>query len=371
MIKEKINVICKDENISCENINETSEQITELEEDNEELGLKLVGWEITRRCNLSCPHCYTAAATTNQAVPEFSTDECYKIIDDIARLGAEMIGFTGGEPLLRNDLENLIAYAKSLGIRSTLTTNGLLLNENRARSLKEAGLEAIQVSIDGSNPYRNAKIRKCLESDFEVIVNNIRSCQKLKIPVNLAMLLCSETLDDAAPYLDFADELGIKIVRFCGFVPVGRGKKCDISERFLFTNSDLDELREFIDYATDRETPKVLFDPAFGSIPPYHCFHTCIAGTVQFYLDTLGNVYPCTSMLNSQFLVGNIHDRSLEDIYKDDRMRPTHNFSESSLKGSCAACEHLSDCHGACRGITLAHTGDVHASFPYCLKQHS
>lgn len=349
-------------------IDEDSDEIVESEECTEELSLKLVGWEITRRCNLSCPHCYTAAANADQAVPEFSTDECYKIIDDISNLGAEMIGFTGGEPLLRNDLEDLVGYAKSLGIRSTLTTNGLLLNETRVKSLKEAGLQAIQISLDGSNPCRNAHIRKCLDSDFDIIVNNIRSCQKLGMPLNLAMLLCSETLDDAAPYLNFAEELGVKTVRFCGFVPVGRGKKCDISERFLFSKSDLENLKVFVENAMERETPRVLFDPAFGSIPPYHCFHTCIAGTIQLYLDTLGNVYPCTSMINSQFLVGNIHDRSLEDIYNDDRMRPTSNFSEACLKGRCASCENLSDCHGACRGITLAHTGDLHNSFPYCLK---
>lgn len=371
MIKEKDNIIEQNENISSEGIDQNSQESTEKsdsEEWNPEIGLKMVGWEITRRCNLSCPHCYTAAATSEQAIPELSTEQCFRIIEDIAQLGAEIIGWTGGEPLLRRDLEELIAFAKSLGIRSSLTTNGLLLTESRAKSLKEAGLEAVQVSLDGSTPARNANIRKCLDSDFELVLNGVRNSQRLGMRTNLAMLLCAETLDDAPTYLDLAKQLGIKIVRFCGFVPAGRGRKSEIAQKFLFSKTDLARLREFIETAMEGENPRVLFDPAFGSMPPNHYFHKCFAGTGQLYLDTLGNVYPCTSMINPQYLVGNIHVRSIGDIYKDEGMRPTSNFSESCLKGRCTACKHLPNCHGGCRGITLAHTGDIKASFPYCLR---
>lgn len=359
------------ENIYYENTNQSfkeSAKQDKLETLNDETSLKMVGWAITQRCNLSCPHCYTAAATSNQLTPELSTAQCYKIIEDISHLGAKIIGWTGGEPLLRNDLEDLISFAKSLGIRSSVTTNGLLLDEKRAESLKKSGLETVQVSLDGSTPERNAKIRKCSDSDFELVVNAVRNSHKLGMKTNLAMLLCAETLDDAIPYLDLAQQLEIEIVRFCGFVPVGRGKSSEITQRFLLSNTDLIKLREFVDTSMEYENLWVLFDPAFGSLPPDHCFHNCIAGKGQLYLDTLGNVYPCTSMINPQFLVGNIHTRSIEDIYKDARMRPTSNFSETCIKGQCASCEHLVDCHGGCRGITLAHTGDIQASFPYCLK---
>lgn len=371
MIKEKDNVMEENKNIYSQSINQNSQESTEKSDSkdcNQEIGLKMVGWEITRRCNLACPHCYTAAAASDQAIPELSTEQCRRIIEDIARLGAEIIGWTGGEPLLRRDLEDLIAFAKSLGIRSTLTTNGLLLTESRAASLKEAGLVAVQVSLDGSTPARNAKIRKCFESDFELILNGVRNSQKLGMRTNLAMLLSAETLEDALPYLDLARELGINIVRFCGFVPAGRGKKSEIAQRFLFSKTDLARLREFVETALESEKPRVLFDPAFGSMPPGHFFHKCFAGTGQLYLDTLGNVYPCTAMINPQYLVGNIHTRSIEDIYKDEGMRPTSNFSETCLKGRCTTCKHLLNCHGGCRGITLAHTGDIKASFPYCLK---
>jgi len=371
MVNKKAHLIEQDENISFQSINEDSQdpiEKSDLEESNDEINLKMVGWEITRRCNLACPHCYTAAANSDQFVPELSTAQCYKIIEDIARLGVEIIGWTGGEPLLRNDLENLIAYAKSFGIRSGLTTNGLLLSESRAKSLKEAGLEIVQVSLDGSTPARNAKIRECLESDFEIVLNGALNSQKLGMNTNLAMLLCSETLDDASSYLKLAKQVGINTVRFCGFVPVGRGKKTEISQKFLFSKDDLAYLREFAESSIENENLHILFDPAFGSMPPYHYFHSCFAGKGQLYLDTLGNIYPCTSMINPEFLVGNIHNRSIEDIYKDERMRPTSNFSDTCLKGRCTSCEHVINCHGGCRGITHAQTGDIHASFPYCLK---
>lgn len=371
MVKEKDNAIEQNENNYFKSINHNSEKSIEKndsEECNHDMSLKMVAWEITQRCNLACPHCYTAAAASDQSIPELSTDQCYKIIEDIARLGAQIIGWTGGEPLLRKDLEDLIAFAKSLGIRSSLTTNGLLLDESRASSLKEAGLEIVQVSLDGSTPARNAKIRNCSEADFELILNAARNSQRLGMRTNLAMLLCAETLDDAFPYLDLAKQLGIERVRFCGFVPVGRGKKLEITQKYLFSKAHLIQLRKFIKAAMEHENPCVLFDPAFGSMPPDYYFHKCIAGEGHLYLDTLGNIYPCTSMINSQFLVGNIHTQSIEDIYKDEHMRPTSNFSETCLKGRCASCKHLLKCHGGCRGITLAHTGDIQASFPYCLR---
>lgn len=367
MLEEKDNVMEENENIYSENMEEYDAENDD--EENDDMSLKFVGWEITKRCNLACPHCYTAAYSSEQSSPELTTAQCYKIIEDISRLGSQYIGWTGGEPLLRNDLESLISYAKSLGVQSTLTTNGLLLDERRAISLKEAGLEGIQISIDGSNPKRNAKIRKCLESDFELLVNAVRVSQKVGIRTNLAMLLCAENLDDALPYLDFAEELGVELVRFCGFVPVGRGKKSEISQRYLFSNTHLAQLRELSEIAMERENLYVLFGPSFGSMPPNHFFHKCFAGKGQLYLDTLGNVYPCTSMINPQFLVGNIHSQSIEDIYNSENMRPTKNFSETCLNGKCSSCEHILDCHGGCRGITLAHTGDIQGSFPYCLKE--
>jgi radical SAM protein with 4Fe4S-binding SPASM domain len=266
-------------------------------------------------------------------------------------------------------LEYLIAYAKASGIRSGLTTNGLLLNESRALKLKESGLDFIQVSLDGSTPARNSRIRNCKESDFDLVLNGIRNSLKMGIPTNMAMLLCAETLEDALQYIELAKQLGVGIVRFCGFVPTGRGKETEITSRFLFSGAHLSQLRNFVETALQEKEISVIFDPAFGSLPPYHHFHSCNAGVDQLYLDTQGNIYPCTSMIDQQFLVGNIRTQSIEEIYKSEKMRPMCNFSEASLKGRCASCNHLTSCHGGCRGIVLAHTGNINSSFPYCLKQ--
>lgn len=356
------------ENSDLNNANLNNQNAAENEVSHK-IGLNMVGWEITQRCNLTCKHCYTSAAAAGQKVPEMPASECCRIIEEFARLGVKVIGWTGGEPLLRNDLEYLIAYAKASGISSGLTTNGLLLNESRALKLKESGLDFIQVSLDGSTPARNSRIRNCKESDFDLVLNGIRNSLKMGIPTNMAMLLCAETLEDAPKYIELAKQLGVGIVRFCGFVPTGRGKETEITSRFLFSGTHLSRLRNFIETALQEKDISIIFDPAFGSLPPYHYFHSCNAGVDQLYLDTQGNIYPCTSMIDQQFLAGNIRAQSIEEIYNGERMRPMCNFSEASLKGRCASCSHLANCHGGCRGIVLAHTGNINSSFPYCLKQ--
>jgi MoaA/NifB/PqqE/SkfB family radical SAM enzyme len=119
---------------------------------------RLVGWGITNRCNLSCPHCYSSASRARQ--DELTTEECLNLLDSLARMGTKRIGWTGGEPLLRVDLEDLIDRCARLGIESGITTNGVPLTPRRAESLRAAGLGIVQISLDGSTSERNGKIRQ-------------------------------------------------------------------------------------------------------------------------------------------------------------------------------------------------------------------
>ena len=118
---------------------------------------RLVGWEITRACNLRCPHCYSTA--TPGAARGLSTARCLVLVDELSALGTEVTGFTGGEPLLRVHLETISRRARRRGIASSITTNGQLLDARRAASLKRAGVETVQISVDGSTPERNARMR--------------------------------------------------------------------------------------------------------------------------------------------------------------------------------------------------------------------
>ncbi len=327
---------------------------------------EMVAWEITRRCNLTCPHCYTAAS--GKDFPELSTQECRAIIDDLIALGTVTIGWTGGEPLLRDDLEELMIYARDKGgIKSGVTTNGVLLDEKRAHCLKQAGVDSLQISLDGSTAERNHRIRRATAEEFEKTLAAIHICAPLGFRLCIATVLGKENLDDAWEMLKLAHREGVKYFRFCGFVPVGRGKHNSSLERLLF-DSDLLEIRKFVDEAAALDHPKVAFDPAFGPLAPRYDFHVCNAGVHTFYLNCLGDVYPCTSLLNKRFIVGNIKERPLADIWNDPKMTEIAQFLRDQIRGECSSCRHFHSCRGACRGITYAHTGDLFASFPMCLK---
>ncbi|UCB52296.1 MAG: radical SAM protein [Candidatus Zixiibacteriota bacterium] len=328
----------------------------------------VIGWGITRNCNLSCPHCYSAS--TRRLKDELTTRECLKLVDSMIDLGVQTIGWTGGEPLLRYDLEEIVFYAKSKGnIRSGVTTNGIPLTERRALSLRQAGVSFIQISLDGSTPERNAQMRNATKEDFHRIIGALRTCQKLGFKMSLAMMLGVENLDDGPEFIRLARREGVPYVRFCGFVPLGRGRKTEIVRRLCFTQETLPRLKSFFEKALSNSNPIVMPDPGFGPLPTDYCFHPCVSGVKTFYLSSVGDVYPCTSLLDKKFLVGNVRERTLQDLWNDPGMTSLSSFPKEKITGYCSECRYLESCRGGCRGITFAHTNDLHASFPLCLSR--
>lgn len=324
----------------------------------------MAGWGITDRCNLTCPHCYSAAGKKSGA--ELGREECLRIIDDMAELGVQVIGWTGGEPLLRPDLEEFISYAETRGIWSTITTNGVLLDEMRVGSLKQAGVKSIQISLDGSTAERSFKMRRTTDEEFACIMEGIRNCRRFEIKIYLATLLGFENIDDAEAMIALGKREGFACMRFCGFLPMGRGRSKSVQERLHF-NKGLADILTFIKKAMADSTFPVLFDPGCGPLPPDYEFHACVAGKETFYLKPNGDVYPCTSLIFPRYKIGNLHERSLGEIWNDPAMAAAAEFPTEQITGVCRGCDNLARCHGACRGAALAYTGDINASLPTCL----
>jgi len=325
---------------------------------------RLVGWGLTNRCNLSCPHCYSSS--TKASSEELSTEECFAILDSLAGMGTERIGWTGGEPLLRLDLESLIARGVARGIQSGVTTNGIPMTPQRAESLRKAGLKSVQISLDGSTSARNARIRGASASDFDRVLRAIRLSQDAGFTVDMAMLVGRETLDDVRDYLDLASRMGVAGVRFCGFVPWGNGRSDDARER-LDLRGRLAELGALIEDLQGRESPVAMFDPGFGPLPPDYDYHDCIAGMEFLYIAPAGDVYPCTSLLGERFRVGNVRGRPIEALWEDPTMTAVALHPKERITGPCRECGMFERCHGGCRGITVAYTGDMDSSFPACI----
>lgn len=328
-----------------------------------------IAWGITDRCNLACPHCYSSAKKS--APDELSTQECKEIIDVLSEVGLGTIGWTGGEPLLRKDLEELMLYAREKGnITSGITTNGIPLTRKRAESLKKVGLRSLQISLDGSTAEKNHKIRGARVEDFERIIASIRYCLELDLPVFLAMVISRATLDDVMDYISMARKLGVQSIRFCGYVPRGYAARDEVDKRMAISDRVCD-LASLVDKMLEIESPQLLIDPAFGSLPPAYKFHKCIAGRRTFYISGNGDVYPCTGLLDDRFKVGNARERGILDILADPKMTELAVYDHDQIHGHCRECPYFRVCRGACRGAVYAHTGDLNASLPVCLYKAS
>ncbi len=324
----------------------------------------IIGWEITNQCNLACPHCFTAAG--KKAHNELTTDECRRLVDAMAGIGVRMIGWTGGEPLLRPDLEELTRYAWDKGIKCNITTNGVLLDDARAASVIDAGIRTLQISLDGSTPERNHVMRRTTEEEFHRIIAGIRACRKRGARIFLASLLGEENLDDAPEMIKLACREEADAIRFCAYTPVGRGKHQSVKDRLLFTHR-LAELFQFVDQVQAEGKIAVQFDVGFGPVPPEWTFHKCIAGMETFYLKANGDVYPCTALVEKRFVIGNVRQESLAEIWRKPEMTAMANFPRERIHGPCRTCDNFAACRGACRGTALFHLGDLFASFPTCL----
>jgi len=304
------------------------------------------------------------------AADELSTEECRGLIDSLAKLGIKNIGWTGGEPLLREDLEDLIVYARRFGIISGITTNGILLNRGRVASLKAAGVNSLQISLDGSTPERNRHIRGARLKDFQLILDGLKMSLEAGLPVSLAMIIGRETMDDINDFVELARSLGVRLVRLCGFVPHGAATGNAVQERMSFT-SRRDELAELVELLQEIDFPEIALDPAFGPLPPAYDFHRCQAGILTFYVSSNGDIYPCTALIDDRFKVGNVRHRSLLDIVGDPGMTEVASINHADIHGHCPGCQYFRVCRGACRGTVYAHTGDLYGSFPVCLYRAS
>ncbi|MBW1940798.1 MAG: radical SAM protein, partial [Deltaproteobacteria bacterium] len=182
----------------------------------------VVVWNITRRCNLKCVHCY-AQAKDISFDNELSTLEGKKLIDDLAGFGVPVILFSGGEPLVRKDLPELAAYAVEKGMRAVISTNGTLISPEKARILKDIGLSYVGISIDGmeqiNDHFRGVK------GAYQAALDGIRNCKAAGIKVGLRFTINKINVAEIPDIFNLLEEMEIPRACFYHLVYAGRGSK--------------------------------------------------------------------------------------------------------------------------------------------------
>ena len=189
--------------------------------------LRMVAWEITRGCNLSCLHC-RALSGEGPYPGELTTEECLQLVDDIASFSNPVVILTGGEPMLRPDVYQIAEYGTGKGLRMVLATNGTLLTEDMARRLRAAGIRRISISLDGADAESHDQFRG-VNGSFEGGLRGIRYAKKVGLEFEINTTVTQHNLAQLPQILDLTVNLGAVAHHLFLLVPTGRGKEMHLS----------------------------------------------------------------------------------------------------------------------------------------------
>lgn len=259
---------------------------------------------VTDRCHLNCWHCSNASV---EKPKDLTLSDLTKVIHELQDFGVSCIGFSGGEPSLREDLEKLVNTVDDRSF-SILFTSGYLVDEHRAKALKEAGLTAIVVSLDSHIKEEHNKKRQS-ERAFDDAISAIENSLKAGIYTAVSCVISKEMLHSEKIYefINYVAELGVHEIRILEPKPCGRLLNSAFED---FTEQDKSRIRELqYEINTKKDLPKIMALAHINSLDNYGCN----AGRTHLYINANGEVCPCDF---SPISFGNILNESFEEIYK-------------------------------------------------------
>ena len=341
----------------------------------------VVSWNLTYRCNLACEHCYLDAGpkplvgSLNFADrSELGTEECYQVIDQIATFAPECLTIlTGGEPLLRRDILDIVTRAAERGLWVVVGTNGVRITENVARRLAEAGARGVSLSLDALDPERHDRFRM-VRGAWQNTVDGAGILNRTGLPFIVQTTAGSHNRHELEAIADFAyDRLHAKVWNLYFLVPTGRGQF--VSD---ITPSQYDEVLAALYRIQGKYSGRMLVNakcaPHYiktvldGPDPETHPIRTysggaggCPAGTHYLGIRPNGDVTPCPYL---PVFAGSLRQTSLTDLWATSELFKGIR-QRASLGGRCGDCEMNAHC-GGCRARAYGMTGDLMAEDPLC-----
>ena len=339
---------------------------------------------ITRRCNLSCVHCYSGS-DNKPAENELFTDEWKRVLDNLARFGCPVVIFSGGEPLLHPDFVTLAKHTIELGIRAVISTNGTLVTPERAGELSSLGLSYIGISLDGAREVHDSFRGK--KGSFDRALEGLRNASRAGIKTGVRFTMCKRNVDEIPVLFDIIEKENIPRVCFYHLVYTGRGKDLleetlphektrEIVDLIIDRTADLHQRGKKVEVLTVdnhcdgpylylrllRENPKRA--KKVLKLLTYNGGNSTGVGVAAIGWD--GFVFPDQFWRNH--ILGNIREHSFGEIWTD----PENTFlmklkrKKRYVTGRCAECRFLDVCGGNFRARAEAVTGDIWAPDPAC-----
>jgi radical SAM protein with 4Fe4S-binding SPASM domain len=341
----------------------------------------MVVWNVTAQCNLRCVHCYAEGPTGDR---ELSTAEAHSLIDDLAALGVPVLLFSGGEPLLRGDIFDLIAYARSRDLRPSLSTNGTLIDAQTARRLAEAGVAYVGVSLDGLEAIHDRF--RSQPGAFVRALAGLRTARDAGLKTGIRFTVTRDNVSDLPGLLVLVERE--RIPRFCLYHLVYAGRGRGLRERDLslaerrraiedLIEATLDWCRRGVEVevlTTDNHADGVLLLRYVEEHQPERVAEVrellrlaggCSAGRKFAQVDPWGNVHPCQFW--PEVTLGNVRERPFSRLWRETSHETVAQLRRmpGSLTGErCGRCVYREYC-GGCR-VRALWWGDEWGDDPSC-----
>ncbi len=344
-----------------------------------------VVWDITNACNLKCKHCYSTSGKKGEN--ELSTSDAKKAIDIMAKAGVTILAFSGGEPLVRQDIFELAKYASSKGMYVAIATNATLITKEVAKKMKEAGIQFVQISLDGATPEVHDEFRG-VKGAFEKTIEGIKNCVEEGFFVEVSTTATHFNYKQIPEIIDLCEKLKVNWFMVFNFVPTGRGKF--IVENDL-TPEEREELLHMLWRKSKESSVEILSTaPQFarvalqeeskkenGIVIPTHFYNPSLQGQLidlaefiggcgagRFYLamEANGDLQPCVFF---PLKIGNILEDDFEELWRKNRV--LEELRNKDIIKKCKECDYRYYC-GGCRARAYGYFGDYLMPDPGCIN---
>ncbi|HWQ66147.1 MAG TPA: radical SAM protein [Methanospirillum sp.] len=328
--------------------------------------LRIISWNITLRCPLRCPHCYSDAGDHDVPDP-LSTTEAFGILDQIKNMGNPVVILSGGEPMMREDIFEIASYGTDLGLRMAMGTSGYLFDENTPSRMRKSGIRSIAISIDSADPAIHDAFRGCLGS-WDRAINAIKVCVRDSLQVQINMTVITPDPEILDRVVALGRELGV--LEYQIFIPVPTGRS--VQENYQRYGAYEELLRHILHTYTDSGISlRPTCIPQFRRVAEeMGLTHTpwgrgCIAGISYCRIYANGDVTPCPYL---PVIAGNLRARQLHDLWANSGVfAALRDFDR--LQGKCGICQYKTIC-GGCRARAFSQHGNITHSCGSLVQPH-
>lgn len=331
--------------------------------------LRMAAWELTRSCNLSCAHC-RAASEKGPYPGELSSEECFKVIDEIVSFARPVIILTGGEPLLRKDIFEIAEYGKNKGLTMVMAPNGTLLTAGNAAKIIKSGIKRISVSLDGPDAASHDNLRQ-VPGAFNAAVAGIKEAKKAGLQFQINSTISKRNAARITEMMNLAVELGARALHIFLLVPTGRAKDMlgdelsaqEYEDTLKFLTRKIKKSAIEIKVTCGPHFNRLLLqqDPQLGASLRGR---GCMAGVSFCFISHLGDLQPCGYL---EIKCGNVRKLGFKKVWLESEVfNSLREFSK--YKGKCGVCEFRNVC-GGCRARAYAKYGDYLREEPYCVYE--